>query len=79
MVAPLVQDLRLADAPGNVALPAKVSGLPRDTVAVLCQVSTVERKRLRETETRLDESVMTEVGEGLRLALGLSDGGWEAR
>lgn len=72
LVAPLAQDLRLAMAPGNVRVSAAVSGLPRDTVLVLSQVSTIERKQLRETAVRLDDSVMGVVGEGLRLALGLS-------
>jgi mRNA interferase MazF len=72
LVAPLAQDLRLAEAPGNVALTAKASGLPRDTVLVVSQISTVERARLRETAGRLDQPLLAEVGEGLRLVLGLS-------
>jgi hypothetical protein len=41
-------------------------------VLVVSQLATVERGRLRETETRLDGSVMAAIDEGLRLALGLS-------
>lgn len=67
----MAQDLRLAEAPGNLLLAAKQSGLPRDTVVVVSQVSTVERGRLRETETRLEAPQMGLVDEGLRLVLGL--------
>lgn len=75
VVAPLAQELRLAEAPGNVLVRAKASGLPRDTVAVLSQVSTVDRKQLRETAVRLEDSLMAHVAEGLRLVLGLPDRG----
>ena len=72
IVAPLAQDLRLAEAPGNVRVSSAVSGLARDTVVVVSQVSTVERTQLRETAGRLDDSLMGVVGEGLGLALGLA-------
>ncbi len=72
IVAPLAQDLRLAEAPGNVRVSSADSGLARDTVVVVSQVSTVERKQLRETAGRLDDSVMEAVGEGLGLTLGLA-------
>ena len=71
LVAPLAQDLRLGDAPGNVILPGKTTGLPRDAVVVVSQLAAVERIRLRETGTRLDPPVMALVEEGVRLALGL--------
>ena len=71
LVAPLAQDLRLAEAPGNVRLSSAVSGLPRDTAVVVSQVSTVERKQLRGTAVRLDETLMDVVSEGLRVVLAL--------
>jgi len=73
LVVPLAQDLRLAEAPGNVRVSSAVSGLATDTVVVVSQVATVERTQLRETAVHLDDSVMGVVGEGVRLALGLSD------
>lgn len=38
----LTSNLRLAEAPGNVALPANLTGLPRDPVAVVSQIATVD-------------------------------------
>ena len=72
LVVPLAQNLALAEAPGNVLVRAKLSGLPRDTVLVVSQISAVERGRLRETAVRLDDELIGEVGEGMRLVLGLS-------
>ena len=39
----LSSNARLVDAPGNVLLPAKVTGLPKDSVANASQVITVDR------------------------------------
>lgn len=71
LVAPLAQDLRLGDAPGNVIVKGSATGLPRDTVVVVSQLAAVERTRLRETPARLDPPVMALVEEGVRLVLGL--------
>ena len=71
LVAPLAQDIRLGDAPGNVIVARAASGLPRDTVVVVSQLAAVERARLRETPVRLEEPVMALVEEGVRLVLGL--------
>ena len=71
LVAPLAQDLRLGDAPGNVIVPRRATGLPRDAVVVVSQLAAVERARLRESGTRLDTPLMALVDEGVRLVLGL--------
>jgi mRNA interferase MazF len=71
LVAPLAQDQRLGDAPGNVVLTRSATGLPRDTVVVVSQLAAVDRARLRETPARLEGPVMTLVEEGVRLVLGL--------
>jgi len=72
LVAPLAQDLRLGDAPGNVIVRGGATGLPRDTVVVVSQLAAVERARLRETKTRLAGPVMELVEEGVRLVLGMT-------
>lgn len=71
LVAPLAQDQRLGDAPGNVIVKGSATGLPRDTVVVVSQLAAVERARLRETPARLEGPVMALVEEGMRLVLGL--------
>ena len=39
---PLTSNLRLADAPGSVFLPAQATGLPRDSVANVSQILTID-------------------------------------
>ena len=43
LIVPLTSNLRLANAPGNVVLPARVSGLPRESVANVSQLIAVDR------------------------------------
>jgi mRNA interferase MazF len=71
VVVPLATNLRLAEAPGNVLLPSRASRLTRDAVAVVSQVTTLERRLLRETPARLEGSLLAAVDEGLRLLLGI--------
>ena len=44
----LTANLRLVDAPGNVLVPAKASGLPKDSVANVSQVVTLDKNFLTE-------------------------------
>ena len=42
---PVTTNLRWAEAPGNVLLSARVTGLPKDSVANVSQVVTIDRGR----------------------------------
>lgn len=64
-------NVRLVDAPGNVLLPAKASGLSRDSVANVSQVITVDRGALTERIGRIPRPLLDQVAVGLRLALAL--------
>ena len=67
----LTSNLRLAEAPGNVLVPAFESGLPKDSVANVSQVITVDRAFLAEKSGRLPSHLLMSIDEGLRLALSL--------
>ncbi len=67
----MTSNLRLAEAPGNVLVHASESGLPKDSVANVSQVITIDRSFLTETCGRLPSHLMREIDEGLRLALAL--------
>jgi mRNA interferase MazF len=67
----VTSNVRLADAPGNVLIPKRSSGLPRDSVVNVSQVSTVDRTRLTEKVRTLPASVMSSIDRGLRLVLDL--------
>ena len=70
-VVALTGNVRLLDAPGNVLIPAQSSGLPRDSVANVTQVLTVNRDLLTERVRGVSASIVKQVNEGLRFALDL--------
>jgi mRNA interferase MazF len=61
----------LVDAPGNVLVPARTSGLPKDSVANVSQVVTLDRQFLAELAGRLRGRPLSDVESGLRLVLSL--------
>lgn len=67
----LMTNLRLVEAPGNVLVPAKAAGLPKDSVANVSQVITVDRDFLLERAGRIRGQVLKDIENGLRLILGL--------
>jgi mRNA interferase MazF len=71
IVASITSNLRLADAPGNVFLPTRSSGLPRDSVINVSQVVTLDRSFLTEPVGDVSDRLLDELNAGLRLILGL--------
>lgn len=67
----LSSNLKLLDAPGNVLLPAKVTGLPKDSVANVCQIVTIDARFLRDPLAKIPTRLMEQVGDGIRLVLAL--------
>lgn len=67
----ITSNTKLAQAPGNVYLPKKLSGLPKDSVVNVSQVVTMDKQFLRERIGRLQSSLLIEVERGLRLVLNL--------
>jgi mRNA interferase MazF len=68
----LTSNLRLLDAPGNVLVPAKSAGLPRDSVVNISQIVTLDREFLVERAGRVPQRIMADVDAGLRLVLDLA-------
>ena len=68
---PLTGNLTWADAPGNVLLKARSSGLPRDSVANVSQIVTLDRSMLAERAGKLDRATIGAIGQGMRLVLEL--------
>lgn len=66
-----IPNLKLAQAPGNVLLPSKATGLVRDSVANVSQVITVDKSFLTERVGTLPPYLLEQVDGGLRLALSL--------
>jgi mRNA interferase MazF len=68
----LSSSMRLLDAPGNVLLSRKLSGLPKDSVVNVSQLVTIDRSDLRERAGRVPRATMLRIAEGLRLVLDLT-------
>ena len=71
VVALLTSNLKLADAPGNVVVRARESGLLRDSVVNVSQLYTVDKSMLAEQCGHLSGRTMRTVDAGLRLVLEL--------
>lgn len=67
----LTSNLRLVDAPGNVLVPKAASRLPKDSVANVSQVVTLDRDFLAERTGKLPARLLAAVDAGLKLALDL--------
>jgi mRNA interferase MazF len=69
IAAVVTSNLRLAEAPGNVRLPTKGTGLSKASVVNVSQLITVDKSFLTERLGRLSPRLLSEVDEGLRLVL----------
>jgi mRNA interferase MazF len=67
----LTSNLRLIDAPRNVLVPKHASGLPKDSVANVSQLITLDRDFLTERAGKLPPRVLAAVDAGLKLVLAL--------
>lgn len=67
----LTSNLRLAEAPGNVRLSARETGLPKDSVVNVSQIVTLDRDMFGEYVGALADRHLHRVEAGLRLILGL--------
>ncbi|MCY0887896.1 MAG: type II toxin-antitoxin system PemK/MazF family toxin [Alicyclobacillaceae bacterium] len=73
IVAAITAQIQKAKLPTHVELPAEPYGLDRDSVILLEQVRTIDKQRLTDRITHLDEKMMKRVHEGLLISLGLVD------
>jgi len=67
---PLTSNLKWAESPGNVRLPARSSGLPKESVANVSQIITLERSVLTERVGRISSKQLELVFSGLDIVLG---------
>jgi mRNA interferase MazF len=67
----LTSNLTRAAAPGNVRLSRRASRLPRESVANVSQVVTLDKNALENRVGVIPPTIMREIDGGLRLALGL--------
>jgi len=67
---PLTSNLKWALAPGNVSLSARFTGLPRDSVANVSQVISLDKSLLTERVSKLPRPKLELLFSGMDLILG---------
>ena len=69
--AAITSNLALAEAPGNVRLTVRESGLPKPSVLNVSQIIAVDRRFLIAKVKSLDIAALRRIEEGLKLVLNL--------
>lgn len=69
VVVAITSNTAVAEHPGNVFVPSRASGLDRDSVVNVSQLSTVDHSELTSEVGRLPPYLLEEVDHGLRLLL----------
>lgn len=71
IAAAITSQINKAKMPTHIELAAKEYGLNKDSVVLLEQIRTIDKKRLREKIGHLDEKLMSAVNEALAVSFGL--------
>lgn len=70
IVVPLTSNLRWGAAPGNVLITGRQTGLPKDSVANVTQIVSVDRTILSDHVGRVSPAKLQLILEGIDIALG---------
>ncbi|GMB09915.1 mRNA interferase MazF [Thermolongibacillus altinsuensis] len=73
IVAAITAQIQKAKLPTHVEIDAKRYGFERDSVILLEQIRTIDKQRLTDKITHLDDEMMDKVDEALQISLGLID------
>lgn len=73
IVAAITAQIQKAKLPTHVEINAKRYGFERDSVILLEQIRTIDKQRLTDKITHLDDEMMEKVDEALQVSLALID------
>lgn len=71
IVGAITSQITKAKLPTHVEVSAKQYNLEKDSVILLEQLRTIDKRRLKEKVTHLGEDVMVKVDEAIKISLGL--------
>ncbi|MBM7694590.1 mRNA interferase MazF [Peribacillus deserti] len=71
IVAAITAQIQKAKLPTHVEINAKRYGFERDSVILLEQIRTIDKQRLTDKITHLDEEMMKKVDDAVQISLGL--------
>ena len=73
IAAAITSQINKARLPTHIEINAKEYGLLKDSVILLEQVRTIDKKRIKEKIGHLDDELMEKVNEALNISFGLTD------
>ena len=73
IAAAITSQINKAKMPTHIEISAEDYGLNKDSVILLEQIRTIDKKRLREKIGKLDEQLMTRVNNAISISFGLVD------
>ena len=73
IISAITSQINKAKLPTHIEINGKQYGLPKDSVILLEQVRTIDKRRFIEKICKLDDEMMNKVNEGLMISLGLID------
>lgn len=73
IVTAITSQIDKAKLPTHVELPRDVSGLEKDSVILMEQLRTIDKRRLREKVCHLDDEIMQHVSDALAISVGLKE------
>jgi mRNA interferase MazF len=71
IIAAITAQIQKAKLPTHVEIDAELHGFDRDSVVLLEQIRTIDKQRLIDKITHLDEEMMSKVDESLQISVGL--------
>lgn len=73
IVAAITSKIDKAKLPTHVAIDSKQYSLEKDSVILLEQIRTIDKKRLQRQITHLDKDIVKDVNQALEISVGLID------
>ena len=73
IIAAITSQINKAKLPTHIEISAEEYGLTKDSVILLEQIRTIDKKRLKERVGHLSDELMKKVDECIQISFGLSD------
>lgn len=77
IVSAITSQINKAKMPTHVEIAAKDYGLQKDSVILLEQVRTIDKRRLKEKIGHLDDELMVMVNDAMKISFGITDMGFD--
>ena len=73
IAAAITSQINKAKLPTHIELSAQCYGLSKDSVVLLEQIRTIDKKRLKEKMGRIDDGIMRRIDDAIAVSFGLAN------